>query len=148
MDDMTRLRCEHKRIASMAADLTAVVSQERPPDPLEFLAFRREFGRMLAAHLAREDWVTYPRLLADAGPRGRGLATRLAAEAQAFSEAFRDYGRRWTTVCIAADWLGFREETLTILARLLHRVEVEDREFHLLSTQPPRRPDVSALAGR
>jgi len=132
MDSMILLRLEHKRIASMAADLAAMVNQRTPPEPLMFLAFRRNFSRILAVHLAREDWVIYPRLLADERPDVRALAARLAAEALAFSEAFRDYGRRWTTNSIAADWPGFCKETLAILARLERRVHVEDTELYPL----------------
>jgi|GEM_PF-557362 len=132
MESMTLLRFEHKRITSMAADLTAIVNRRMPPEPLKFLAFRREFGRTLAVHLAREDWVVYPRLFADARPEVRALATRLAAEALAFSEASRAYSRQWTTVRIAADWPGFRRETLQMLALLRHRVHVEEHELYPL----------------
>lgn len=132
MDSMTLLRFEHKRISSMAADLTEIVNQRMPPEPLKFLTFRREFGRTLGVHLAREDWVIYPRLFADARPNVRALATRLAAEALAFSDARRDYDRQWSTVRIAGDWPGFRKETLKMLARLKQRVDVEDRELYPL----------------
>jgi hypothetical protein len=138
MDSMTILRFEHKQIASMAADLTTFVNQPVPPEPLEFLAFRREFGRKLATHLAREDWVVYPSLLADQNPDVRVLATRLAADAFDFSEAFRAYSRRWTTVPIAADWSGFRKDTLAILARLQLRVHLEDRDLYPLFDGPGR----------
>jgi hypothetical protein len=140
MDSMMLLRFEHRQIASMAADLTSFVNQRIPPEPLEFLAFRREFGRKLATHLAREDWVIYPRLLTDPRPDVRALATRLAADASDFSEAFRAYSRQWITVRIAADWSGFRKETLAILARLQLRVHLEDRELYPLVDGAGRDP--------
>jgi len=132
MEDMTLLRLEHVRISSMAADLVAMVDQERPADPVRLLAFRREFGRMLGAHLAREDWVIYPSLLTDTRPEIRALAGRLADDALAFTTAFREYCRLWTTVRIAGDWRGFGKATRAILARLQHRVTVEDRDLYPL----------------
>jgi hypothetical protein len=132
MESMILLRLEHKRITSMAADLAAMASQPVPPEPLRLFAFRREFGRILGAHLAREDWVIYPPLLTHARREVRELARRLADEALAFTQAFREYCRYWTTVSIAADWAGFSKATLDILARLQHRVEVEDRDLYPL----------------
>jgi hypothetical protein len=133
MDGMTLLRLEHKRIASLATELAAIVNQRMPPEPLKFLAFRREFRMALAVHLAQEDWVIYPKLLADARPEVRALATRFAAEALAFSDAFRDHGRQWTAVAIAADWPGFGKATLAMLVLLQQRIRVEDRELYPLA---------------
>jgi hypothetical protein len=133
MDGMTLLRLEHKRIASLATELAAIVNQPMPPEPLKFLAFRREFRMALAVHLAQEDWVIYPKLRADTRPEVRALATRFAAEALAFSDAFRDHGRQWTAVAIAADWPGFGKATLAMLVRLQQRIRVEDRELYPLA---------------
>lgn len=146
MDDIALLRFEHKQIASMAADLTSFVNRRTAPEPVEFLAFRREFGRKLAIHLAREDWVVYPRLRTSRSPVVRALAARLAADAADFSGAFRAYSREWTTVRIAADWLGFRRDTLTMLARLQLRVHVEDRELYPLVDDAGRDPPLRRRA--
>ena len=132
MESMTLLRFEHKRIDSLAGELAAMVNRPAPPEPLRFLRLRREFSRTLAVHLGREDWVVYPRLFADPRPEVRALATPLAAEAAAFSAAFRDYSRQWTTVCIAADRAGFRKETLALLAGLRRRIHVEEGELYPL----------------
>lgn len=130
MDDMDLLHLEHKRIASMARGLTAMVSQPIPPNPLALFRVRTELRKALTVHLNREDWVVYPGLLASTRPEVRAHAQRLAAGAAAFSAAFRDYSSQWTTVCIAADWPGFRKETLTILAQLQHRIHVEDHQLY------------------
>jgi len=140
MESMVLLRLEHKRIASMAADLAAMVNQVEPAEPLRLFAFRREFGRILGAHLAREDWVIYPPLLTDARPEVRELAKRLAGEALAFTSAFREYCRIWTTVSIAADWPGFGKATRDILARLKLRVDVEDRDLYPLVADADNNP--------
>jgi hypothetical protein len=140
MESMILLRLEHKRIASMAADLAAMVRQAEPAEPLRLFAFRREFGRILGAHLAREDWVIYPPLLTDPRPEVRELARSLSDEALAFTRAFREYCRLWTTVSITADWPGFSKATLDILARLQNRVEVEDRDLYPLAIEADDNP--------
>ncbi|HYI47787.1 MAG TPA: hemerythrin domain-containing protein [Allosphingosinicella sp.] len=132
MDGMSLLRFEHTRIASMARELTAMASQSMPANQLALFRVRAELRKALTVHLKREDWVLYPRLLASERPEVCALAKRLGAEAVAFSSAFRDYCRQWTTVCIAADWLGFRKETLAILSQLQHRIHVEDHELYPL----------------
>lgn len=132
MDDMNLLRLEHIRIASMARGLAAMVSQSMAADQLELFRVRSELRKALLVHLSREDWVVYPQLVASPRPEVRAQAKRLAAGAAAFSSAFRDYGRQWTTVSIAADWPGFRKETLAILAQLQRRIHVEDHELYPL----------------
>jgi len=130
--DTTLLRLEHVRIAAMAADLAAMVNQPILADPARLCAFRQEFGRILAAHLAREDWSVYPCLLTDKRPQVRARAVQLAGDARVFTLAFGRYCRDWTTESIAADWTGFREATLILIAQLLSRVEVEDRDLYPL----------------
>ena len=130
--DTNLLRLEHIRIASMADDLAAMVDQPRLKDPARLGTYLEEFGRTLAAHLAREDWAVYPCLLTDKRPGVRALAGKLLDDALAFTTAFRCYCRDWTTESISADWPGFREATLLILAQLRLRVEVEDRDLYPL----------------
>jgi len=142
MDGMTLLRLEHLRISSMAADLAAMVDAPAPADPVSLLAFRRQFARTLGAHLAREDWVIYPRLLADPCPEVRALARGLSDDALAFTSAFRDYCRQWTTIAITADWPGFGKATRMILARLQHRIGTEDRDLYPLVAEAGEEPRI------
>src|ERR1700709_1808148 len=95
--DTTLLRLEHIRIASMADNLAAMVSQPTLTDPIRLCAYREEFGSTLTAHLAREDWAVYPCLLPDRRPHVRACARRLADDALAFTTDFRRYCRDWTT---------------------------------------------------
>jgi len=133
MDGMNLLRLEHIRIVSMADGLATLARQSSPGDRLDLFRLRRALSKALLVHLAREDWVFYPRLLASTRPEVHALARRLAVEAAAFSSAFQAYGRKWTTIIIEADWLGFRNETLAILVQLKHRIRVEDHELYPLA---------------
>ena len=132
MDGMDLLRLEHIRILAIADGLAAIARRSTPGNPLDLFRLRGDLRRALLVHLAREDWVVYPRLLASSRPDVHALAGRLVGEAAAFSAAFQAYGRKWTTASIEADWPGFRNETLAILAQLRQRIRVEDHELYPL----------------
>lgn len=141
MDQIELLRQEHGRIAEMARELEAAVARDEPPDRVVFLHLRREFGRTLTAHLKHEDWVIYPRMFGNGRAEVREAAGRYHIESAAFSTAFSDYNRDWTSLRIAGDWSGFREETLAILASLRRRMHVEDHElFPLLAEEQAAAP--------
>jgi len=129
---MDLLRMEHLRILAIADGLAAIARRSAPGNRLELFRLRGDLRRTLLVHLAREDWVVYPRLLASTRPQVHALAKRLAVQAAAFSAAFQAYGRKWTTASIEADWPGFRRETLDILAQLRQRIRVEDHELYPL----------------
>jgi hypothetical protein len=77
------------------------------------------------------------------------VAKRLSDDALAFTIAFRDYCRRWTTTAIAADWAGFGKATRAILARLRHRIDSEDHDLYPLvvrAGQKPRKLHVASAA--
>lgn len=132
MGEVSALAAEHRQIAAMARELAATVSGSALPDPLAFLQFRREFGRVLTRHLKREEWAVYPQLTTHADPRVRALADTLCAESQRFSFAFAAYAGRWTAPKIAADWPVFREETLEMIGGLLDRIDAEDNRLYPL----------------
>ncbi len=136
MGEVSALAAEHRQIAAMARALAATVSGNVLPDPLAFLHFRREFGRVLTRHLKRREWAVYPQLTAHRDPRVRALAEELCADGQRFSADFAAYAGRWTAQKIGAEWECFRVETLLIVGRLLDRIDAEDnRLYPLLAEQ-------------
>jgi len=136
MDSIETLRSEHVGIGLMANSLATLAKGPIPSDCLELFRARGDLRRALLSHLSREDWVVYPRMLASNRPEVRALATRLAAGAAAFTSAFQAYSRRWTTPSITADWEGFRDETLAMLAALKRRISCEDDELYALVEGP------------
>jgi len=134
------LAAEHRQIAAMARELAATVSGSVLPDPLVFLQFRREFGRVLTRHLKREEWAVYPQLTAHRDGRVRALAEQLCADSQRFSADFAAYAGRWTAAKIAADWEGFRVETLEIIGGLLDRIDAEDNRLYPLLAEEQAAP--------
>lgn len=140
MGEVSALAAEHRQIAAMARALAATVSGDALPDPLAFLQFRHEFGRVLIRHLKREEWSVYPQLTAHCDPRVRALAEQLCAESQRFSAAFADYAGRWTAQKIEADWECFRVETLLIVGGLLDRIDAEDNRLYPLLAEQEAAP--------
>jgi len=136
--EVSILAAEHRQIAAMARELAATVSGSALPDPLVFLQFRREFGRVLTRHLKREEWAVYPRLRTHPDIGVRATAERLCDEATRFSAAFTAYAGRWPAPKIAAGWDAFRAETLAIIGGLLDRIDVEDNHLYpMLAEEEP-----------
>jgi len=132
MDRVETLCAEHRQIRILAARLNEFIARSAPPDPVEFLYFRREFARTLVRHLKKEDWMVYPRLKASSRPWLRETAARLCSELGSFEEGFGSYTRRWTSDAISRDWPGFREETLAMVERLLRRMALEESDLYPL----------------
>jgi hemerythrin-like domain-containing protein len=132
MDRVETLCAEHRQIRILVGRLNEFIARSTPPDPVEFLYFRREFGRTLVRHLKKEDWLIYPRLKASSRPGLREIAARLYSELGSFEEAFGSYARRWTSGEISKDWPGFREETLAMVQLLHRRMALEESELYPL----------------
>lgn len=137
MVDRAKLRAEHEDIADMARALIAIVEAPLPPDPLSFLRFRRDFGRVLTRHLKHEEWAVYPVLLNHRDGAVRATADALCRESQAFGAEFMAYARDWTADRIGREWDGFRATTRTMIGRLLDRIETEENRLYPLLDRPP-----------
>ncbi len=132
MDRVETLCAEHRQIRILVGRLNEFIARSTPPDPVEFLYFRRDFGRTLVRHLKKEDWLIYPRLKASSRSGLREVAARLCSELGSFEEAFGSYTRRWTSGGISKDWPGFREETLAMVQLLQRRMALEESELYPL----------------
>jgi hemerythrin-like domain-containing protein len=131
MDRVETLCDEHREIRTLLDRLNAYL-EGGPPDPLPFLHFRRELGRIVTHHLKKQDWVLYPRLKASGRAELRAAAIRLCAEIGSFEEAFGAYARRWTSSRIGEDWAGYREETRAMVRLLERRMALEERDLYPL----------------
>ncbi|HTU09361.1 MAG TPA: hemerythrin domain-containing protein [Allosphingosinicella sp.] len=136
MEDLTEFRAAHWQLGALMDGFAAWLEHEAAPEPLGFLHFRRDFSRLLTQHLKREDWLLYPRLRASPRADLRAAAARIQTEIGAFETWFAAYGRHWTSARIAADWPGFRAETMEMLRRLRHRIALEETELYPLLEGP------------
>lgn len=129
MEGAETLSDEHREIRALLDRLNAYLASSDAPDPVPFLHFRRDFGRAVTLYLKKADWIVYPRLKASGRPDLKAAALRLCAEIGALEEAFGAYARRWMSSRIAADWAGYRNETMAMIRRLDRRLLLEEREL-------------------
>ena len=144
MNHTASLRSDHARIRALADRLGEMLARPSPPDPVQLLFLRREFGRTVTRHLKAEDWLLYPRLRSNRRPEVRAVAERLCAEVGAFEEAFAAYARRWTSLHISSDWAGYRADTAATLDRLRRRMALEEEVLYPLLE---RESDTAGLTG-
>jgi hemerythrin-like domain-containing protein len=121
--EMDRLRAEHAALMALARIILAMVG-----DPA-----RPALRDTLVRHLKCEDWALYPRLRASGDPELVRVTRAFELEMGDLADDFTAYDDKWTAARVAADWAGFRRETMTVLARLARRVEREDRELYPLA---------------
>lgn len=137
MLDYHTLMAEHDRLAGHGVALEKAIDAGDPA--ATFHAFAALSGE-LVAHLAKEDSMIYPRLIA-----GDDIAT--SAAAQEVIDEFRDLAADWTGLvhwathdAIAAEPDRFASEARALLARLRGRVK---RENELLYPQALRAAHIS-----
>ena len=135
MDEIETYRDEHRRLDAMINEFEWLLAKERPPEPVDFLRFRHEFGRLLTQHLNREDWLIYPRLQASSAPELRAVGERFASGIGAFGATFSTHVRYWTSERIAGEWRRYRRATEALLNALRQRIDLEEAELYpLLAT--------------
>lgn len=132
MDDIEIYQAEHRRLEILIDELDFLVGQNVAPEPIGFLHFRRDFGRLLTQHLKREDWILYPKLRASQRADLRELAGRFSGELGDIEDRFAAYGREWPTLRIGEDWAGYCAATAPLLHDLRERIRREDTELYPL----------------
>ncbi|GGA38595.1 hemerythrin domain-containing protein [Sphingomonas psychrolutea] len=124
--DRVSLSKEHAELDALAVRLLAEVDAKAPGETLSALRWR--LNHVLMVHLAKEDKVLYPRLLAK--PETRALAQRFASEMGDLAKVYLGYASKWTIERIQADWQGFGEETREVMAALRRRILREERDLY------------------
>lgn len=103
---------------------------DRPvPDLAALGKCRWTLARLLSAHLAFEATHLYPALQRiGAGATGQ----RFASETGHMADALGQHVRDWTVASIETDWNGYRRATKKVVNRMCARMDVEERELHVL----------------
>lgn len=128
----TRLcRDQHTELARLMAELRAASEAAAPLAEAQPLL--DAFAGKLRAHLAHEDRVLYPRLIAHDHEQVRLTARIYQAEMGRLGEAFERFFGRWSSAASREeDPSGFRREQAELLARLDLRIRREDRGLYAL----------------
>lgn len=132
MSNLRELRQDHAQLLRIAARLSLVIAQAKPPPPTDLFALRQELISGVIRHLKMEDWVLYPRLFASADNRVVHTAHLFSEEMGGLAGEFTRYTRRWGSLAIESDWAGYRRETRTIIDNLTQRITRENRDLYPL----------------
>ena len=121
-----QLSKEHAELDGLALRLLEAVEAERQPAGLSALRWR--LNHVLMVHLAKEDKLLYPSLLAM--PATKALAQRFADEMGGLAEAYLAYNAAWPIERIEADWVGFGVATRGVMKALRQRILREERDLY------------------
>ena len=126
MVDREILSKEHAELDALAVRLLAMVDGVGPDTGLSALRWR--LNHVLMVHLAKEDKLLYPKLLAF--PETRALARRFAEEMGGLAEAYLAYYAAWPIERVEADWAGFGAATRGVMKALRQRILREERDLY------------------
>lgn len=121
-----RLSQEHAELDALAVKLLAEVDADVPSTALSALRWR--LTHVLMVHLAKEDKVLYPRLLAR--PETQALAKRFVEELGDLAETYQAYTATWPIERVESDWPRFGEATRKVMAALQRRILREERDLY------------------
>ena len=125
---------EHDRIDGMAASFLDLV-EAAIPDMEALVALRARLSADVMRHLAHEDSFIYPEMIAHGSECVARTARQFVDEFDDLRRDWSAYLEEWTPECILSDWQGFCDETRSIMARLRHRVQQENRILYPMALQ-------------
>ena len=132
MNELTKLRRQHAQLLDTAGRLEALITQPRPPAAGDLFKLRHELTSTLISHLKAEDWVLYPRLLANPDSQVAATTRAFSDEMGGLADAYRAYANRWTALSITSEWPRYCKETHGIIHALTSRISRENRELYPL----------------
>ncbi|WP_338426763.1 hemerythrin domain-containing protein [Sphingopyxis kveilinensis] len=131
--EMERLRAEHAALIALARIILAMMKEPAPARLADLASARRALGETLVRHLKCEDWALYPRLRTSGEPELVRVTRDFELEMGDLADDFAAYDGKWTAERVAADWDGFRRETMIVFDLLKLRIEREERELYPLA---------------
>lgn len=129
MSQLSKLREDHAKLATLFRQLRSIIASPRPPVQLLLFDLRRELMSTLIAHLKLEDWALYPRLIESENPAISDAGHEFQEEMGGLAPAFVAYCDRWSATAIEVDWVGYCADTASILDALQNRLLRESRDL-------------------
>ena len=121
-----QLSKEHAELDALAVRLLEAVEAASPPTGLSALRWR--LNHVLMVHLAKEDKLLYPSLMAM--PTTKALAQRFSDEMGGLAEAYLAYNSAWPIERVEAEWAGFGVATRGVMKALRQRILREERDLY------------------
>lgn len=135
MSRTSALRKQHDAIAVLAADITRAaetLAATRAAEPL--LRLLRELDTVLTRHLAAEDRMLYPELLASADRRAAATASRFCEEMGGLTNSYAEFAARWTSAeALLGDPAAFKRDWTVLAGALGFRIQRENAELYPLA---------------
>lgn len=135
MSRTTTLRRQHDSIAALAEDITAAAdsfAEGGPVEPLQQLL--RQLNAILTTHLASEDRLLYPEMLACNDRRTAATASRFCEEMGGLTSAHADFSARWHSAGeLLADPAAFKRDWTALSGALAFRIQRENAELYPLA---------------
>lgn len=132
MQQFDGVKAEHRRLLALADQLAQLLSCSSPPPAQTLYPLRQQFASALSCHLKLEDWLVYPRLVRCSNELIAQTAVSFREEMGGLAASFAAHSGRWNAISINADWAGYREEMVELLAALVARISREDDELYPL----------------
>ena len=135
MSRTTALRKQHDAIAVLAADITSAAKGQIDSEAAERLQrLMRQLDTILTTHLASEDRLLYPELLASGDHRTAATASRFCEEMGGLTNSYREFTARWRSVdALLTDPAGFKRDWATLEGALGFRMQRENAELYPLA---------------
>jgi hypothetical protein len=130
--DYDTLVAQHEAIDA-ATQVLLALSVKTVPRPVEAASMLSVLAVLVRDHLSAEDPVIYETVAVTCGTRHGEAAALSAREFERLKHDWTDYLRRWTAPAIAANWVGFVEESHGMLGRLRERVMRETAILYSLA---------------
>jgi hemerythrin-like domain-containing protein len=121
-------RSQHAEIVAIVGAISELLTEEKiSTQSREAARLLARFSGKLKGHLAMEDRVLYPKLVAHADPGINSLANRFMTEMGGIAETVGEYTERWKShEMIEADPKTFILQTKRLFAVLAKRIKSED----------------------
>jgi hemerythrin-like domain-containing protein len=132
------LRRQHDAALTAVAEMQVHLDRLRDDtDRMTAYAFTMALAKLagvLRIHLAQEDKVLYPQLMASTIPAVAEMAERFVAEMGQIGAVFMAYATKWRTVeAVLADTAQLRAETAALFAALGDRIHRENTILYPLA---------------
>ena len=135
MSRTTDLRKQHDAIALLAGDISRAAAALAETGAAEALyGLLHQFDTILTAHLASEDRLLYPELLASDDRRTAAIASRFCEEMGGLNSTYAEFAARWpSAAALMADPAGFQRDWTVLEGALGFRIQRENAELYPLA---------------
>jgi iron-sulfur cluster repair protein YtfE (RIC family) len=136
MPSAKNYRRQHEELMNYANRLASYISSDNSDVAPEAERILRSFAGKLKVHLAMEDRVLYPAMIASPNEELSQTAKRFQREMGDLSKVVNAYLERWSRTQLIADgFTAFRKDTREILDALSRRIDAEEKVLYTLYEQ-------------